>query len=172
MFKFGLYEVSFCNAMAYVIVFVGLNMNNRMEGAIHALIFLHFIWSFYFRISLTCHHSLAYHLQFFKDFYSNVAGEEKAYQYRGLIYLLGSASAEFFADAALCPMEMVKVRCQYTSFSFIGWQMWQQETVAVYNKSANWSWYDTHAHRSRFRPLPREPSPLNLGQRLERWKYV
>lgn len=37
-------------------------------------------------------------------------GEEQAYKYRGPIYLLGSASAEFFADIALCPMEMVKVK--------------------------------------------------------------
>lgn len=47
--------------------------------------------------------------EFFKDFYSNVAGEEASYTYRGMIYLAGSASAEVFADAALCPMEMVKV---------------------------------------------------------------
>jgi solute carrier family 25 phosphate transporter 3 len=48
--------------------------------------------------------------EFFKDFYSNLAGEEASYTYRGMIYLAGSASAEVFADAALCPMEMVKVR--------------------------------------------------------------
>jgi len=50
--------------------------------------------------------------EFFKDEYSNMAGEENAYAYRGLIYLAGSASAEFFADIALCPMEMVKVKVQ------------------------------------------------------------
>lgn len=50
--------------------------------------------------------------EFFKDFYSNLAGEEASYQYRGAIYLAGSASAEFFADVALCPMEMVKVKIQ------------------------------------------------------------
>ena len=32
--------------------------------------------------------------------------------YLGGIYLLGSASAELFADAALCPLEMVKVKIQ------------------------------------------------------------
>lgn len=48
--------------------------------------------------------------EFFKDFYSNLAGEEASYTYRGIIYLAGSASAEVFADAALCPLEMVKVR--------------------------------------------------------------
>ncbi|KAE8999145.1 Mitochondrial phosphate carrier protein 3 [Phytophthora rubi] len=50
--------------------------------------------------------------EFFKDMYSNIAGEENAYKYRGAIYLAGSASAEFFADMALCPMEMVKVKVQ------------------------------------------------------------
>ena len=50
--------------------------------------------------------------EYFKDFYSNLAGEENCYKYRGLIYLAGSASAEFFADMALCPMEMVKVKIQ------------------------------------------------------------
>lgn len=48
----------------------------------------------------------------FKDVYSTMAGEENAHAYRGLIYLAGSASAEFFADMALCPMEMVKVKVQ------------------------------------------------------------
>lgn len=50
--------------------------------------------------------------EYFKDFYSNLAGEENAVTYRGLIYLAGSASAEVFADVALCPMEMVKVKVQ------------------------------------------------------------
>ena len=50
--------------------------------------------------------------EFFKDTYANMAGEENAYKYRSLIYLAGSASAEFFADIALCPMEMVKVKVQ------------------------------------------------------------
>lgn len=50
--------------------------------------------------------------EFFKDFYSNLAGEENASKYKGLIWLAGSASAEFFADIALCPMEMVKVKVQ------------------------------------------------------------
>ncbi|TMW69496.1 hypothetical protein Poli38472_001652 [Pythium oligandrum] len=50
--------------------------------------------------------------EYFKDLYSTMAGEENAYKYRGLIYLAGSASAEFIADVALCPMEMVKVKVQ------------------------------------------------------------
>lgn len=50
--------------------------------------------------------------EFFKDLYMNAAGEEAAQKYKGLIWLSASASAEFFADIALCPMEMVKVKVQ------------------------------------------------------------
>lgn len=50
--------------------------------------------------------------EIFKDLYSTMAGEENAFKYRGAIFLAGSASAEFFADIALCPMEMVKVKVQ------------------------------------------------------------
>jgi len=50
--------------------------------------------------------------EFFKDFYANLAGEENAKKYQGSIWLAGSASAEFFADIALCPMEMIKVKVQ------------------------------------------------------------
>ena len=48
----------------------------------------------------------------FKDFYSNLAGEENTDKYKPLIWLAGSASAEVFADIALCPFEAVKVRMQ------------------------------------------------------------
>ncbi|KPA86542.1 putative mitochondrial mitochondrial phosphate transporter [Leptomonas pyrrhocoris] len=48
----------------------------------------------------------------FKDFYANLAGEKNAEKYQGLIWLAGSASAEFFADMGLCPFEMVKVKVQ------------------------------------------------------------
>ena len=41
--------------------------------------------------------------------YSNAMGEEGAYQNQVVLYLAASASAEFFADIALCPMEAVKV---------------------------------------------------------------
>ncbi len=42
--------------------------------------------------------------------YADAAGEELFAKYQTLIYLAGSASAEFFADIALCPFEAVKVR--------------------------------------------------------------
>ncbi|KAF9777335.1 mitochondrial carrier protein [Thelephora terrestris] len=50
--------------------------------------------------------------EIFKDTYMNLAGEEASEQYKGLIWLAGSASAEFFADIALCPWEMTKVKIQ------------------------------------------------------------
>jgi len=50
--------------------------------------------------------------EYFKDAYSNMAGEENSVKYRGSIYLLGSASAEVVADVALCPFEMTKVKVQ------------------------------------------------------------
>ncbi|XP_078180422.1 mitochondrial phosphate carrier protein 3, mitochondrial-like [Carex rostrata] len=50
--------------------------------------------------------------EFFKKYYSDLAGPENAAKYKTLIYLGGSASAEFIADLALCPMEAVKVRVQ------------------------------------------------------------
>ena len=48
----------------------------------------------------------------FKDFYANLLGEEIAKKWMGAVWLSASASAEFFADAALCPLEMVKVKMQ------------------------------------------------------------
>jgi len=50
----------------------------------------------------------------FKSFYSNAIGEENTYLYRTGLYLAASASAEFFADIALAPMEACKVRMQTT----------------------------------------------------------
>jgi len=50
--------------------------------------------------------------EFFKDAYMNLAGEEVTNNYKGLIWLAGSASAELFADIALCPLEMAKVKIQ------------------------------------------------------------
>jgi len=52
--------------------------------------------------------------EYFKKFYSDLAGEENAVKYKTGIYLAGSASAEFLADIGLCPLEAVKVRMQTT----------------------------------------------------------
>jgi len=45
----------------------------------------------------------------FKVRYSEILGEENSYVYRTALYLAASASAEFFADIALSPMEAAKV---------------------------------------------------------------
>jgi len=55
--------------------------------------------------------------EIFKNMYANAMGEENAYLYRTQLYLIASASAEFFADIALCPMEAVKVRIQTSDYS-------------------------------------------------------
>ncbi|EEA19051.1 Cu/Pi carrier [Talaromyces marneffei ATCC 18224] len=52
--------------------------------------------------------------EFFKSFYSDLVGPEKAARWKTSVYLAASASAEFFADIALCPFEAVKVRTQTT----------------------------------------------------------
>ncbi|XP_045147688.1 phosphate carrier protein, mitochondrial-like [Echinops telfairi] len=48
----------------------------------------------------------------FKIRYAELLGEERAYLWRTGLYLAASASAEFFADVALAPMEAAKVRVQ------------------------------------------------------------
>jgi len=48
----------------------------------------------------------------FKKMYGDAMGEENAYLYKTGLYLAASASAEFFADIALSPMESCKVRIQ------------------------------------------------------------
>jgi len=55
--------------------------------------------------------------EIFKNIYSGMMGEENTYLYRTSLYLIASASAEFFADIALCPMEAVKVRIQTSDYS-------------------------------------------------------
>merc|ERR1711868_91262 len=55
--------------------------------------------------------------EIFKNLYANAMGGENAYVYRTTLYLIASASAEFFADIALAPMEAVKVRIQTSDYS-------------------------------------------------------
>jgi len=50
--------------------------------------------------------------EIFKMLYGNLMGEENAYIYRTSLYLVASASAEFFADMFLAPFEAMKVRIQ------------------------------------------------------------
>lgn len=49
-----------------------------------------------------------------RDVNMNCTGEDNAVKYRTLLYSAASASAEFFADIALCPFEAIKVRIQTT----------------------------------------------------------
>ncbi|KAI9488677.1 mitochondrial carrier domain-containing protein [Zychaea mexicana] len=53
--------------------------------------------------------------EYFKYKYGQIVGEDNAHKYRSILYLSASASAEFFADILLCPMEALKVR-QQTSY--------------------------------------------------------
>merc|ERR1712168_844775 len=50
--------------------------------------------------------------ELFKVLYGNAIGEENAYLYRTSLYLVSSASAEFFADIGLAPFEAIKVGIQ------------------------------------------------------------
>lgn len=50
----------------------------------------------------------------FKVYYSALIGEELSYEYRTTLYLVSSASAEFFADIGLAPLEAAKVKIQTT----------------------------------------------------------
>ena len=52
--------------------------------------------------------------EFFKKFYSDIVGQERARKWKTSLYLVASASAELIADVALCPFESVKVRMQTT----------------------------------------------------------
>lgn len=50
--------------------------------------------------------------EFFKDFYANLLGQEGTQKNVKLMWACASGTAEFFADIALCPFEMIKVRVQ------------------------------------------------------------
>lgn len=46
--------------------------------------------------------------EYFKKTYADIAGPENAVKYKNLIFLAGSASAEFIADVALVPVSLQK----------------------------------------------------------------
>lgn len=50
--------------------------------------------------------------EIFKKKFADAVGDENAVKYRTWLFMGASASAEFFADIALCPWEAVKVRVQ------------------------------------------------------------
>ncbi|XP_036611338.1 phosphate carrier protein, mitochondrial-like [Trichosurus vulpecula] len=83
--------------------------------------------------------------ELFKLRYSELLGSEAAYQWRTSVYLAASASAEFFADVALAPMEAVKVRVQ-TQPGFAGTmreavpKMLAEESVWAFYKGVGPLW--------------------------------
>ncbi|XP_063962154.1 solute carrier family 25 member 3-like [Lytechinus pictus] len=84
--------------------------------------------------------------EFFKIKYCAVLGEEWSYKYRTSVYLAASASAEFFADIALSPMEAAKVRMQ-TQPGFARTlreampKMWAQEGFYSFYKGLTPLWF-------------------------------
>ncbi|MPC18442.1 Phosphate carrier protein, mitochondrial [Portunus trituberculatus] len=74
----------------------------------------------------------------FKILYSNMLGEERTYLYRTSLYLAASASAEFFADIALSPMEAVKVRIQ-TMPGFVS--TLRAGAPIIYKQEGLWGFY-------------------------------
>ncbi|CCE79921.1 Piso0_003013 [Millerozyma farinosa CBS 7064] len=65
--------------------------------------------------------------ELFKKTFSDAIGPDYANRYKTGVYLAASASAEFLADIALCPWEMIKVKTQttippYASSVFDGWK--------------------------------------------------
>lgn len=52
--------------------------------------------------------------EYFKKTYSDLVGPQYANDYKTMVYLSASASAEFLADIALCPWETIKVKTQTT----------------------------------------------------------
>jgi solute carrier family 25 phosphate transporter 3 len=65
--------------------------------------------------------------EFFKETYSEMFGPKFSNDYKTLVYLSASASAEFLADIFLCPWEAIKVKTQttippYASGAFDGWR--------------------------------------------------
>ena len=83
--------------------------------------------------------------EFFKIKYCDILGEEVSYKYRTWVYIAASASAEFFADIALCPMEAAKVRMQ-TQPGFARTlreavpKMWAQEGLYSFYKGLSPLW--------------------------------
>ncbi|XP_046608124.1 phosphate carrier protein, mitochondrial-like [Neodiprion virginianus] len=84
--------------------------------------------------------------EFFKVYYAKLIGDDNAFEYRTWLYLTSSASAEFFADIGLAPMEAVKVRIQTspgftTSMSKAMGVMMREDGVGVFYKGLVPLWF-------------------------------
>lgn len=98
------------NPEVYTGVFKGFNIISNMPGGLVANGTVGFLPTF---IGYSMQGLFKFGLyEIFKDVYAGVVGPENAFNYRTFVFLAASASAEFFADMALCPMEAVKVRMQ------------------------------------------------------------
>lgn len=78
--------------------------------------------------------------EYFKIVYADILGEENAFLWRTSLYLAASASAEFFADIALSPMEAMKVKIQTTpgfanTLREAAPKMYREEGVTAFYKS-------------------------------------
>jgi len=71
----------------------------------------------------------------FKDFYGGMLSEENAVKYRGLTWTAAAASAEFFADIALCPLEMVKVKVQISPYGTFPTNFFEATRAMIADKS-------------------------------------
>lgn len=67
--------------------------------------------------------------EIFKYKYGQMIGKENAVKYRTLLYMVSSASAEFFADILLCPWETVKLKVQTVEI-----RGWLEGTSQGYSK--------------------------------------
>ncbi|XP_053248377.1 phosphate carrier protein, mitochondrial-like [Podarcis raffonei] len=76
--------------------------------------------------------------EYFKIYYSDLLGPEQAYLWRTSVYLAASASAEFFADIALSPMEAAKVRIQ-TQHGFAN--TLREAAPKMYIEEGLWAFY-------------------------------
>lgn len=77
----------------------------------------------------------------FKNVYAGLIGEENAFLWRTTLFLAASASAEFFADMMLAPMEAVKVRVQTqtdvkapSTLRAVAPSMWRAEGIMGFYK--------------------------------------
>jgi len=105
-------DVSKCNMQVNPGKYTGLGSALRTIAAEEGTVALFKGW-FPTLLGYSAQGALKYGLyEIFKDTYSNMLGEENSKKYKALIWCAGSASAEFFADIALCPLEMVKVKVQ------------------------------------------------------------
>lgn len=91
--------------------------------------------------------------EYFKDLYGNLLGEKVTAQQKGAVWLAASASAEFFADIALCPMEMVKVKMQTSPPG-----TWPSSFVPALSKMSQLK-HETKFPVRRLKPRQKHPAP-------------